>query len=141
MSSPRRGHHRRGPPTWFWLSWTALAVLLVPASAFAWGPGAHIDFGMQVLEGLALLAPALRELLGRHGDDYLYGCCAADIIVGKNLAPYRDHCHNWQVALKMLDSAESPAQNRDVFAHAPESRGARDYAALQEELEAAGFFN
>jgi chromosome partitioning protein len=37
--------------------------------------------------------------------------------------------------------AESPGQNRDVFAHAPESRGARDYAALQEELEAAGFYN
>ena len=37
--------------------------------------------------------------------------------------------------------AESPGQNCDVFTHAPESRGARDYAALQEELEAAGFFH
>jgi chromosome partitioning protein len=37
--------------------------------------------------------------------------------------------------------AESPGRNRDVFSHAPESRGARDYVALQEELEAAGFFN
>jgi chromosome partitioning protein len=37
--------------------------------------------------------------------------------------------------------AESPSENRDVFTHAPESRGARDYAALQEELERAGFFN
>jgi hypothetical protein len=112
--SPSR-HRRPGPPTWFWLLWAALAVLLVPATACAWGPGAHIDFGMQVLEGLALLAPALRELLGRHADDYLYGCCAADIIVGKNLAPYRDHCHNWQVGLKMLDSAESSPQKALVY--------------------------
>lgn len=37
--------------------------------------------------------------------------------------------------------AESPGQNRDVFTHAPEIRGARDYLALQEELEAAGFFD
>jgi chromosome partitioning protein len=37
--------------------------------------------------------------------------------------------------------AESPEQNLDVFSHAPDSRGARDYMALQEELEAAGFFN
>jgi chromosome partitioning protein len=37
--------------------------------------------------------------------------------------------------------AESPAHNRDVFAHAPQSRGARDYAALFEELEAIGFLN
>ena len=37
--------------------------------------------------------------------------------------------------------AESPGVNRDVFAHAPESRGARDYTALLDELEAAEFFN
>jgi chromosome partitioning protein len=35
--------------------------------------------------------------------------------------------------------AESPAQQRDVFAHAPQSRGATDYAALLEELAACGF--
>jgi chromosome partitioning protein len=36
--------------------------------------------------------------------------------------------------------AESPAQNCDVFKHAPGSRGAADYTALLDELEAAGFF-
>jgi chromosome partitioning protein len=35
--------------------------------------------------------------------------------------------------------AESPAHQKDVFAHAPESRGASDYAALLEELTACGF--
>jgi hypothetical protein len=115
VSDPQRRHRRRSPPAGLWLLWVALVVLLAPAAAFAWGPGAHIDFGLQVLHGLALLAPALRELLARHSDDYLYGCCAADIIVGKNLAPYRDHCHNWQVALKMLDSAESPPQKALVY--------------------------
>ena len=37
--------------------------------------------------------------------------------------------------------AESPAHNLDVFTHAPESRGARDYVALLDELEVAGFFS
>jgi chromosome partitioning protein len=37
--------------------------------------------------------------------------------------------------------AESPAHNCDVFTHAPESSGARDYAALLEELEAVGFLS
>ncbi len=37
--------------------------------------------------------------------------------------------------------AESPAHNCDVFTHAPASRGARDYTALLDELEAVGFFN
>lgn len=36
--------------------------------------------------------------------------------------------------------AEAPAMYKDVFAHAADSRGARDYAQLIEELTAAGFF-
>ncbi len=35
--------------------------------------------------------------------------------------------------------AESPYHRRDIFAHDPKSRGARDYAALAEELLATGF--
>jgi chromosome partitioning protein len=35
--------------------------------------------------------------------------------------------------------AESPAHQKDVFMHAPESRGAADYTALLEELTASGF--
>jgi len=35
--------------------------------------------------------------------------------------------------------AESPARELDVFRHAPQSRGARDYQALVEELAGAGF--
>jgi chromosome partitioning protein len=34
--------------------------------------------------------------------------------------------------------AESPSQNSDVFAHAPGSRGARDYTELLDELETGG---
>jgi chromosome partitioning protein len=37
--------------------------------------------------------------------------------------------------------AESPAFQRDVFDHAPASRGAQDYAALLDELTASGFMN
>ena len=35
--------------------------------------------------------------------------------------------------------AESPAVELDVFRHAPDSRGARDYQALTDELVSAGF--
>jgi chromosome partitioning protein len=37
--------------------------------------------------------------------------------------------------------AEAPALNLDIFSHAAGSRGAQDYAALLEELSAAGFFS
>ena len=37
--------------------------------------------------------------------------------------------------------AESPAVGLDIFRHAPDSRGARDYAALYDELVGAGFMD
>ena len=36
--------------------------------------------------------------------------------------------------------AESPAVGKDIFSHAPQSRGAADYEALLEELTCSGFF-
>lgn len=38
-----------------------------------------------------------------------------------------------------ISVAESPASNEDVFAHAPDSRGALDYDALLDELIESGF--
>ena len=36
--------------------------------------------------------------------------------------------------------AESPALGKDIFAHAPDSRGAQDYRKLLEELRSSGFW-
>jgi chromosome partitioning protein len=35
--------------------------------------------------------------------------------------------------------AESPALGKDIFAHAPDSRGAQDYESLLQELLSSGF--
>jgi chromosome partitioning protein len=35
--------------------------------------------------------------------------------------------------------AESPAVGKDIFSHAPASRGAQDYEKLLEELLVSGF--
>jgi chromosome partitioning protein len=54
----------------------------------------------------------------------------------------RDHFGEQLCESRIAESvsvAESPAYNRDVFAHAADSRGARDYTALVDELEAVGF--
>jgi chromosome partitioning protein len=37
--------------------------------------------------------------------------------------------------------AESPMRSQDIYAYAPASPGARDYAALVQELGSSGFFN
>jgi hypothetical protein len=93
----------------------AALILLWPSDAFAWGPAAHVDHGLEILESLALLPPLLRQLLSAHADDFLYGCCAADIVVGKNMARYAHHCHNWQVGLRILEAARGDRQR--AFAH------------------------
>lgn len=85
---------------------TLAVILLWPSDAFAWGPGTHVDFGVEVLKHAALLSPFFRRIILRHADDYLYGCCAADIVVGKNFAKQIYHCHNWQVGLRLLDAAD-----------------------------------
>jgi chromosome partitioning protein len=35
--------------------------------------------------------------------------------------------------------AESPALGKDIFSHAPDSRGAQDYESLLQELLSSGF--
>jgi hypothetical protein len=83
----------------------AVFAVLAPEPAFAWGPAAHLDFGLFVLREAAMLAPVLRGLLLRNQEDYLYGCVAADIIVGKNFAKTAYHCHTWPNGLRLLDAA------------------------------------
>src|SRR5258706_598784 len=49
----------------------------------------------------------------------------------------RDVCET-RIA-ESVSLAESPFAEKDVFEHAPDSRGARDYQALYEELKAVDF--
>jgi hypothetical protein len=99
-------------PTLFAL---VIAWLILPSPALAWGPLTHVHFGSDVLNHLAVLTPFAAKLLRDHRLDYLYGCIAADHIVGKNLAPYYAHCHNWKVAFKLLKDAWTPGQKACAY--------------------------
>ncbi|AKU91661.1 zinc dependent phospholipase C family protein [Vulgatibacter incomptus] len=90
----------------------SFGVLLVlwPRDAWAWGPLTHLDFSGGALSQLGVLPSAMRILLAKCADDFLYGSLAADIIVGKNLARYAVHCHNWKVGWQVLDKARGEPQ-------------------------------
>ncbi len=82
-------------------------LLLVPESAWAWGPGTHVALGEALLASLYLVPPAVRELLRAHPVQFLYGSVAADISFAKKYVPEGRHCHNWSVGEEIFLSAET----------------------------------
>jgi hypothetical protein len=83
----------------------AVAVVLVPDVAQAWGPLAHLNFAAQALGNMSVLGIDVQAILHGRGNDFLYGSLAADIVVGKNLAKYLNHCHNWKVGFGVYKQA------------------------------------
>jgi hypothetical protein len=87
-----------------------VAVLAWPEPAWAWGPATHVFIGTEILGALPLLPPGVALLLRRHPFDFLYGCLAADITLGKKYAPVGRHCHHWAVGREILDAATADPQ-------------------------------
>jgi len=94
----------------------ALLVLgFAESDALAWGPATHLEFGFRMLEHLHMLPPTIAHLISAHPEDYLYGNVGADVTIGKNLAAYANHAHNWSVAFRLLDQAESDRQRAFAY--------------------------
>jgi hypothetical protein len=89
------------------LAAVAIAILVVPTEALAWGPLAHLSFSTQALETIAVAQPSVRHVLQDFGNEFLYGSLAADIVVGKNMARYLYHCHNWRVGFNVFKHAKA----------------------------------
>lgn len=82
-------------------------LLLLPGEALAWGPATHVALGEAVLRSAALLPPAVRAILRRYPNRFLYGSIAADISFAKKYAPVGRHCHHWHVGREILETAHS----------------------------------
>jgi Zinc dependent phospholipase C len=94
-----------------------LLIILLPHEAFAWGPGIHLQLGSAVLSNLRLLEPAVAAVISEFPHDFLYGCIAADITVGKKFTHYLLHCHRWQIGMKVLEAASSPSQRSCAYGY------------------------
>lgn len=84
-----------------------VAVALLPAEAWAWGPATHVYLGTNVLDSLALLTPGVRALLSAYPTEFLYGSIAADISLAKKYVPEGRHCHHWHVGEEIYTAAET----------------------------------
>ncbi len=94
-----------------------LLVLLVPHEAFAWGAGFHLQLGSNVLNNLKLIVPAIASIISEFPNDFLYGCIAADITIGKKFTHYLQHCHRWSIGLKILHHTESRLQKACAYGY------------------------
>ncbi len=99
------------------ISAALLLLLIYPDHAYAWGAGFHLQIGSTVLNNLQALKPALATLLSEYPLDYLYGCIAADITIGKKFTSYLQHCHRWPVGLRVLHSARSRKQEACAYGY------------------------
>jgi len=84
-----------------------LMLALFPDPAHAWTPGTHIFLGESVLANLAQLPLAVADLLRAFPYDYLYGNIAADTSIAKKYVPVGRHCHSWNVAKEIHDTADT----------------------------------
>lgn len=94
-----------------------LAALLLPTDALAWGGGIHLQLGSQVLANLGLVAPDVAALLAVHPKDFLYGCLAPDITLGKKYTHSLLHCHRWGIGQTLLKEAETDHQKACAYGY------------------------
>ncbi|HTP64721.1 MAG TPA: zinc dependent phospholipase C family protein [Geobacteraceae bacterium] len=94
-----------------------LLIITSPHEALAWGAGIHLQLGSAVLANLQSLEPAMAAVIGEFPHDFLYGCIAADITIGKKFTHYLLHCHRWRVGMKVLENAVTPAHRACAYGY------------------------
>lgn len=106
-----------------------LIIFAIPADAFAWGAGVHLGLGLRLLAAPEALPTALQALLAAQQLDFLYGCIAADIILGKKYTHHLEHCHNWRIGRKILEQAKQQGPAAEACAYGYLSHLAADTIA------------
>lgn len=94
-----------------------IPLFISPDDALAWGGGTHLLIGLDVLARLQQLPPQLAQLLATCANDFLYGCLAADIIIGKKHTHYLLNCHRWRVGKRLLQSAQDDPQRACAYGY------------------------
>jgi hypothetical protein len=93
------------------------AALLFPSSAFAWGPGTHVELAMGALGAGAAIAPIIRDIIRKFPEAFIYGMASPDIVIGKKYAGYIHHCHNWRMGWLILHEAETDRQRAAAYGY------------------------
>lgn len=94
-----------------------LIALAMPELAHAWGGGIHLQVGLNLLNNTALIPAGIAAILQAHPLDFLYGCIAADITLGKKYTHYLLNCHRWSVGQKVLQTARTGSEKACAYGY------------------------
>lgn len=94
-----------------------LFFILFPESAFAWGPGTHVEIAFTLLDRLPQIASYIQPIIAGREEWFVYGNVAADIVVGKKLAGKLHHCHNWKIGHLILRSARTDRERAAAYGY------------------------
>ncbi len=110
----------------------ACDMLLIPVST----DYLSLQASEQMTRTLAILEPVLKRRVARRYllTRYDRRRKMSEDVRNKLLARYENEVFETVIA-ENVAVAESPSKNRDIFSHNAASTGARDYAALYEELQ------
>jgi len=95
----------------------AIAAILFPTDVLAWGGGIHLQLGADILANPSALPASVAALLTAYPRDFLYGCIAADITVGKKFTHYLLNCHRWGIGQKILKNAATDRQRACAYGY------------------------
>ncbi|MFM8313414.1 MAG: zinc dependent phospholipase C family protein [Deltaproteobacteria bacterium] len=93
------------------------ALLVIPKAAFAWAPATHLFYAKELFSFIHLLPTPIASLIQEFRIDFLYGCIAADITIGKAYVDYLYNCHNFDVGLGLKAHAKTPAEEAFVLGY------------------------
>ena len=87
---------------------SAVALILLPESAYAWGPGVHISIAEWLFSNLSVLPASVAHTIAMHKDAFKYGALSADIFIGKGSTVVPGHSHNWETGFTLMNNVKSP---------------------------------
>jgi hypothetical protein len=94
-----------------------IAAILFPTDVFAWGGGIHLQLGAEILANPGGLPADIAALLALHPKDFLYGCLAPDITLGKKYTHSLLHCHRWGIGRTLLKEAGTDHQKACAYGY------------------------
>ncbi len=123
----------------FWRIVCIISLVMIPSTAFAWGPLTHTYLGNELFSLGALLPAGIYRIIKRHRKDFIYGNLMADIIVGKKYLPDHKNSHNWGFAFNLLSAARTNQQKAFVYGYlshlAADTVAHNAYTANKKNLE------